>query len=345
MRRVRLRFAPGVVVSFADRERALRQVRWLADRGTYPVHVIYGPEGCGKTALLQQARVILEDEYDYHVLYVNPLAEEAGKVLQYTPSLREVVREVVAALPEPYAGVADAALAIAAKALRRLGKPRLAVLMDDVFQAIGLERAEAYTKALLNLIEYPPGEYERIVVLVTSSEGVTRERIGRHRWAIELMMWNMSLNGFKQLYQQIPQNKGKPEASQAWRWTGGSPWLLAALYTMDWSIDRVIDMIASSKKLTETIQALDKPQRSLLSQALNDPDTIFEKLGEEPTRKLLEKLIHLNLVTSLPERHDHLWIDTPPPKKDPSLGIGRHYAWQTPLHREAVRRALETLHE
>jgi len=34
---------------------------------------------------------------------------------------------------------------------------------------------------LLNLIEYPPGEYEKIVVLVSSSEGVTRERIGRHR--------------------------------------------------------------------------------------------------------------------------------------------------------------------
>jgi len=34
---------------------------------------------------------------------------------------------------------------------------------------------------LLNLIEYPPGEYEKIVVLVSSSEGVTRERIGRRR--------------------------------------------------------------------------------------------------------------------------------------------------------------------
>ncbi|GAB6944937.1 hypothetical protein JCM14467A_17190 [Vulcanisaeta sp. JCM 14467] len=35
------------------------------------------------------------------------------------------------------------------------------------------------------------------------------------------------------------------------------------------------------------------------------------------------------------------WIDEPPPERDPELGIGRYVAWQTPLHREAVRKALE----
>jgi len=36
-----------------------------------------------------------------------------------------------------------------------------------------------------------------------------------------------------------------------------------------------------------------------------------------------------------------LWIDVPPPERDPELGIGRYVAWRTPLHREAVRRAIE----
>jgi len=45
---------------------------------------------------------------------------------------------------------------------------------------------------LLNLIEYPPGDYEKIVVLVTSSEGMSRRRVGRHSWATFRILWNMS---------------------------------------------------------------------------------------------------------------------------------------------------------
>ena len=33
-------------------------------------------------------------------------------------------------------------------------------------------------------------------------------------------------------------------------------------------------------------------------------------------------------------------MDVPPPETDPELVIGRNVAWQTPIHREAVRRAL-----
>ncbi len=41
------------------------------------------------------------------------------------------------------------------------------------------------------------------------------------------------------------------------------------------------------------------------------------------------------------DRSEKLWIDQPPPERGPELGVGRHAAWQTPLRREAVRRALE----
>jgi len=35
-------------------------------------------------------------------------------------------------------------------------------------------------------------------------------------------------------------------------------------------------------------------------------------------------------------------VDRPaPPERDLELGIGKHVAWHTPLHREAVRRALQ----
>jgi len=32
--------------------------------------------------------------------------------------------------------------------------------------------------------------------------------------------------------------------------------------------------------------------------------------------------------------------DHPPPERDPELGISKYTAWQTPLHREAIGRAL-----
>jgi len=75
-----------------------------------------------------------------------------------------------------------------------------------------------------------------------------------------------------------------------------------------------------------------------LLEAVEDPDTLFTR----ERMPLLNKLVELNLVVdAVPERERYLWIDEPPPSKDPELGVGRHVAWQTPLHREAVRRALE----
>ena len=99
MRRIRTRFA-GLELEFADRDRALGQIAELAERGAWWPLVIYGPEGCGKTALLLQARAMLED-YGYHVVYVNPIAERIDEALSFSLPLRDVVLEVLRALPDP----------------------------------------------------------------------------------------------------------------------------------------------------------------------------------------------------------------------------------------------------
>jgi len=49
------------------------------------------------------------------------------------------------------------------------------------------------------------------------------------------------------------------------------------------------------------------------------------------------------ITYTIPPREKHLWIDTPPPEKDPKLGIGKHAAWQTPLHKQAAKTALNQL--
>ncbi|MFP3193627.1 MAG: ATP-binding protein, partial [Thermoproteus sp.] len=72
MERIRLEFAPGVETEFTDRDRALAQVAEWAERGTWAPFVIFGPEGCGKTAFLRQAAAALR-ELGYDVFYLHPL--------------------------------------------------------------------------------------------------------------------------------------------------------------------------------------------------------------------------------------------------------------------------------
>jgi len=338
LKRVKLSFA-GREVEFVDRERALRQVKKIAEKGTYPVYIVYGPEGCGKTALLKQVRALLEEEFGYHVVYVNPLARKLEDILGYTPSLKNVVAEVLKVFPEPYSRIVDAAISIAGEALRKFRRPRVAVLMDDIFQAVGLDKAEAYTKILLNLIEYPSGEYEKIVVLVSSSEGVTRERVGRHRWATFRLMWNMSREGFEELYRLLPEPK--PPLEDAWRITGGNPAVLEQLFSYGWKLDDVVVDFIRGRKLRPFIAALSENERRILEEAVNDPDVIFERLREPEAQQLERKLVELNLMIEVWERDEFGWIDIPPPERDPELGVGRYIAWQTPLHREAIRRALK----
>jgi len=334
MRRVKVAFA-NLSIEFTDRNRALEQVRELGEKGTYPVYVIYGPEGCGKTAFLRQAKVILEDEFGYYVVYVNPLAESSEEILQYTPTLKEIVKEVFNLFPEPYSRIVDVAISVASQIIKVFSKPRVAVLMDDVFQAVGLDKAEAYTKILLNLIEWPPAEYERIVTLVASSEGVTKGRVGRHRWAELLTMWNMPRGGFEELYRILPDPK--PPFEDVWRLTGGNPGYLAELYRHDWSAEVIVDGIVRRRGVMRLVAKWS----GALMRVVEDPDYLWE--GYPETEALINDLVEANLIAEVWERKPHLWFDAPPPERDLELGIGREYAWQTPLHREAVRRALRIL--
>jgi hypothetical protein len=215
-------------------------------------------------------------------------------------------------------------------------KRKVAVLVDDAFQAIGLEKAAMYVKSLLGLTEYPPEGYERIVAIVATSEGVSRAEIGRHRWAELRGMWNMSRRGFEELYKKLL--GPKPDFEEVWRLTGGNPEMLAKLYQAKWDIDAVVRALVASKKLDAFVLSLSADERERLLEAVKDPDALFTREG----LSLLNKLVELNMVVDSITYRDHfLWIDEPPPQKDLELGVGEHVAWQTPLHRDAIRKAVE----
>ena len=336
MRRLKLPFA-GLEVEFADRDRALQQVSEWAERGTWQPVVVFGPEGCGKTAWLRQAAEILR-ESGYEVFYLHPLDKLVYAEVS-VPSVREAFAELARrALAEEAPGRIAWAVFDFVRDLLKARRAKVAIVADDVFQAIGLEKAAGYVKGLLNMIEHPLYSYEHMVVIVATSEGKSRGEIGRHRWADLMPMWNMGREGFEELYRQVP--GPKPSFEEAWRITGGNPGVLAQLRIAGWRPEKVVDALAERKKLAALLLSLSSEEREWLRQAVEDPDTLFvrERLP------LMEKLVELNLVIdSVPRRESWLWVDETPPEKEPDLGIGRRVAWQSPLHREAVRRALKEL--
>jgi GTPase SAR1 family protein len=336
VRRVRLSFA-DLEVEFVNRDRAIQQVLEWSERGMWFPVVVFGPEGCGKTAWLKQAAEVLR-ERGYEVFYIHPLDRLVYAEVSI-PSIKEAFLEFARkALAEDALSRIAWALFDFVRDLLKVRKAKVAIIADDVFQAIGLRYAAAYVKGLLNMIEHPVERYEKIVAIVATSEGVSRSEIGRHRWANLMPTWNMSKEGFEQLYRYVPEPK--PSFEEVWRLTGGNPGMLAKLYQMKWSVDEVIKSIITSKRLVAFILSLSAEERKWLLEAVENPDTLLAK----EKLPLINKLIELNLIIdSITYRDPELWIDQPPPQKDLKLGIGKHIAWQTPLHREAIRRALQEL--
>jgi len=335
VKRVKLGFA-GIQVDFTDRESALKLVENWAREGVVKVQVVYGPEGCGKTAWLRQSAEILR-ELGFNVIYVNPIERkflaEVG-----VASLRSRFQELVNSVISQGALTKLAWLAIDfARELIKTCRGKIAVIVDDAFQVMGVRESALYVKALLNLIEYPPEQYEKIVVIAATSEGVSREEIGRHRWASVKPMWNMPKDGFRQLLEYLPGEK--PRFEDVWRATGGNPKALEELYKASWNAKKLVNDLVESRKLRLFVKSLSNGERAWLLEAVEDPDTLFTR----ERMQLMRKLVELNMIVDdVPKREGDLWVDEPPPEKDSELGIGKHVAWQTPLHREAIRKALET---
>ncbi|GAB6944936.1 ATP-binding protein [Vulcanisaeta sp. JCM 14467] len=292
MRRVRLGFA-GREVEFVDREQALRQVEDWVNRGMALPRVVYGREGCGKTAWLRQGAELLR-ELGFDVIYVNPIelafTVELG-VEDVRNKLLSLIREAISQIA--WGRVVWSIIGIARSAIEA-GTRKLAIIVDDAFQVIGIDKVAIYVKGLLGILEHPPASYDKVIAITATSEGVSRREIGRHLWARLIPMWNMIREGFEQLYEQLPGNK--PDFEDVWRLTGGNPRILGELYEVNWVADKVISELINDKEITPD---LIRKWANHLREAVGDPDYLWYNAPGE----LVDELVRRNLILfPLPSR-------------------------------------------
>jgi hypothetical protein len=111
--------------------------------------------------------------------------------------------------------------------------------------------------------------------------------------------------------------------------------MLSRLYLTGWNSGAVATRLIREKRLTPDFVAR---WRSWLEKAVEDPEALWSPDAPE---ELIKQLVERNLILyNIYERQQIFWVDAPPPERDPELGIGKNVAWQTPIHREAVRMAL-----
>ena len=311
-------------VCFSNRAYETETLRKWVDRGIpYPI-AVYGPEGCGKTTLFRYfVKRIQED--GYVGIYVNALGvRDLSEVVEF-PRLdvvNEVLREVIKELHLPLGTVVSKYVScLVSKLVGKIsGVGRgLILVLDDVYKAIGLGEVDRYTKMLYEWITWklPELDVRRYLVVLTTSEGVSKRELLKHTYVHTYMLWNLPLNGFYELLDQL---NPPMDYERIWRITGGNPRLLAELIELEWSVDKLIERYREKVLRLLTIGGI----------SLEVAKQLAENSDSNPRYAL--KLEELGLMVQLMRK---LTLGKPVIESY-ELGVGKEWAWQTPIYKDVL---------
>ena len=347
-------------VRFVDREDELGALRDWCSRFRYTPLFIYGPEGCGKTRLLREF-VKKFDEYFGEgsiAIYIDAMEDRdvdravlsslgVCKVVSIARICLETISDLLSASVPIGQALSRSISRIVDKVAERLGKKNLEdsyvlVVIDDVVRAIGLDKVEWYVKYLFETMNKLYEEYRprAINFIATTSEGVSRRLVAKHRHAEIVLMWNLDRDSFEELFHELkPPDDVKFE--DVWQLLGGNPGKLIELADRySWNIDKMLRYYETRirevvKKIAREglIDELRHFVEDIVSaeKVLDRKMSILEDMLEEENLILYK---HWVLLTSRYEIFD---------KAQPDIGIGRYYAWQVPMYRELVKKALASI--
>ena len=322
----------AAITKFVDREIELSKLIEYADRGFYPILYIYGPEGCGKTRLLQELVTRLYGRRDYYTIYVNALTlrGDIRDAIIGSRELIDIARHVASGYSEPLGRLIALLLPRIMKAfVERYGikNKHVVIAIDDIAKPLGLDTIESYVKNLLDILEYLLGiGAKSVFIIATTSEGLSRDIILRHSYAHIEAIWNLPREASIELLKQLKAPREKYD--EIYRVTGGNPRAIIELYYMNWSIRRWIES-AIMRRVKNFLKTLSREEIEQLKDTLDDPDR-FQRYTP-----LLKKTIDYNLVSP---------IDKPclgyTPEKNIELGIGDNYAWQLPIYKDIIKQVI-----
>jgi len=318
----------GRIIRFVDRAAELGFLERVSSEGyVFPI-AVYGPEGCGKTTLLKRFVRTVSSDDNVVAVYVDALEEgDPRRAIAATRSeLIDIALELASSAVPVGRELARRVMKIVRLAVEKLalrGK-NLVVIVDDVYRAIGLDSVDRYTKMMYEWIDYLHRSLgvERVAIILTTSEGVSKRELFKHTYVHVYMMWNLPRDGFEDLVDQLEPPRDL-DREQLWILTGGNPRALIELAKLGWSTETWLSYVET--RVEHLVQDLD---RERLWKLVEDCDSDPELARALEDRNLM---IALNRAMVLGQ--------VPNPSRE--LGIGSRWAWQIPAYRVALRRYLE----
>ena len=345
-------------VRFVNRIEEIRILKNWCEKFRYVPLYIYGPEGCGKTRLLKEF-VKKFDEFfgeDSVAIYIDAMEDRdikralaTSKNLVKIVDLVKICIEVVKDLLEagiPLGQALSRSISLIIDKIvtsfleRKLENKHLFVVIDDVARVIGIDKIEWYVKWLFETMNKLNEEYKpkAINFVVTTSEGISRKIIAKHRHAEIVLLWNLNKKAFKELFYELnpPSNISFEDI---WLLLGGNPGKLMELANRyDWNVDLMLNFY--THKLREVVRRI-RGLGLLKELKLYVEDiTKAERSYDEKILKLEEILEEHNLIIY------KRWILLSKNWKSfdetiSELGIGYDYAWQVPFYKDVINQVLK----
>ncbi len=318
-------------LKFVNRISEIETLRNLSESNTPSPLYLYGPEGCGKTRLLLE----FVNLFPSIVIYIDALESDVSKALLIKPFLKEFnefISNVVGQVTGPIGKyLIEKIFSIISNIAEKISlKGRIIVIaVDDVTRAIGINKVDLYLKWLYELNRKLREEYEpkNVLIIATTSEGESLDRVLRHNYTWTRLLWNLNKEATIELVKEL----NPPEddiISNIWRLTGGNPRAIIDIACMfSWNIDTWLREI--EKKLVRVFLLVEsKDLVRELKLVVEDSDNIFHRPSSRMLKlyKILvkENLIIYKYISTLDCR------DVP---RDLELGVGTYFAWQLPAYR------------
>lgn len=278
-------------------------------------------------------------------LYIDGKVRRGAEAVKSNVNIADVLAEVGGLAGSVGRAVARLAVwlvgRIVEKVAERFAPTNILVVVDELFSAVGVGEGAVvvkhaqelgdsvlrFKKAELGEIPKPLAE-AAVSYLIFTSEGSSRRELSRHNWAHVALMWNMGEREFQQLGETL----GASDLTTAWRLCRGNPRCLFQLAELSWDVEKFLTVVISSRWVGWVVaEATRRGLVDVLKEAVENPDVLAEPRGLRLTRFLENSfVIELSPI-----------VVGPAPRPDAELGIGRRYAWQMPVLRDAVKMALE----